>query len=969
MDRFICQLDSKIEGNAVCDSATRIAFSTDASAYRQVPVGVAFPKTRADVIAIVEWCGAHGVTLIPRAAGTSLAGQVVGDGLVVDVSRYMNNILHINAEERWVDVEPGVVLDELNMELKPYGLFFAPETSTSNRCCIGGMLGNNSCGSHSVRYGSTREHVIRAEVVLSDGSVAEFGDMSREQVMDKARKDDLEGRIYKYVLDTLGNEHTRTLIVEQSPESQLTRRNNGYALDMMAYNEVFDDASDKPFNLCQLLAGSEGTLALATKIRLNIEPLPPAHTAVMCMHCRQLGESFYANLIALRHKPVAVELMDDNILRLSEKNIAQRANRFFIEGTPAAILIIELAEHTEEELNNKLSAIEADMRASNYGYAYPVLRGGDISRVWNLRKAGLGLLSNMVGSAKPVSVIEDTAVVPERLPAFMEDIAAMLKDLGLDCVYHAHIATGELHLRPVLNLKEDGDRIKFREVATRTAHIVKKHRGSLSGEHGDGRLRGEFIPIMFGEDVYAIFKELKSVFDVSHVFNKGKIVDTPPMDEWLRYERKPELDAMKTYFDYSSQYNFINAVEQCNGAGDCRKSIKFQGVLCPAFKATGSETDTTRARANLMRTALYNMGQKAFDDKDVIEAMKNCLSCKACKSECPSSVDMTKLKAEFMQHHYEHSGTPIRTRLVAAMPHLYAMAQLAPWAYNIIATNPISADIIKAAMGFAPQRNLPKVAQQSLKAWMKRQAPTQYQHSVYLFVDEFTNHLDVSVGKAFVRLLWQLGYNVLVPKHVESGRTALSKGMVKRARRYAEKNVELLYPIVTSEIPLVGLEPSTLLSFRDEYKELVRGDLKDKAHSLANNVLLYDEFIMREVAAGNILTDSFTQESCHIILHGHCHQKSLASVVPSQKMLQLPHNYTCEVIPSGCCGMAGSYGYEKRNYDNSIKIAEDVLLPAVRSAQINTLIAAPGTSCREQIGGNTDRVALHPVEILLAALK
>ncbi len=963
-------LSNTLQGTVDFDNITRIAYSTDASAYREMPLAVAFPKTTEDIIKLVHFAVDNKISLIPRTAGTSLAGQVVGSGLVVDVSRYMNKIIEINPTEKWVDVEPGVVLDELNLALRLHGLFFAPETSTSNRCCIGGMLGNNSCGSHSLRYGSTREHTIEADVVLSDGSQCTFSPLSKEELIEKTNQESLEGKIYKHIHSQLSNPTTRQLLQTQAPDPRLTRRNNGYALDLLTCNSTYDNNSTESFNLCKILAGSEGTLAIATRLRLNLEPLPPAHTAVMCMHCNTLQESFHANLVALRHSPVAVELMDDNILHLSEKNIAQCANRFFIEGDPAAILIIELAEHTEDALNTKLAAIEADMQQSQYGYAYPILKGKDIQRVWNLRKAGLGLLSNMVGSAKPVSVIEDTAVVPEHLPAFMEDIAAMLSDLGLSCVHHAHIATGELHLRPVLDLKTDKDKALFREVATRTAHIVRKHRGSISGEHGDGRLRGEFIPIMFGDEVYQMFRELKHTFDPLNIFNEGKIIDTPPMDECLRYIDSPELDKLPTYFDFSSQHNFINAVEQCNGAGDCRKSIKFAGVLCPAFKATGSETDTTRARANLMRTMLHSLGEKAFDHPDVLSVLSACLSCKACKKECPSSVDMTKLKAEFLQHHYDSKGTPLSTRLVASMPMMYSLAQLAPFAYNFIASNSFTSNIIKSFLGFAPERNLPQIAPKSLRSWYNANKPKTINTNLrfYLFIDEFTDHLDVPVGIDFLRLMWHLGYEVLCPKHTESGRTALSKGMLRQAKKCAIKNVSTFSPIITSDMPLVGLEPSTILSFRDEYIDLVPSDIKQQAINLAPNTMLYDEFILREIKQGNITADQFTTATAHIMLHGHCHQKTLASVEPSKKILELPSAYTCEIIPSGCCGMAGSYGYEKAHYATSQSIAEDILLPAVRQATPQTIISAPGTSCREQIHNGTGRTALHPVQILWNAL-
>ncbi|MBQ7842864.1 MAG: FAD-binding oxidoreductase, partial [Odoribacter sp.] len=550
---------------------------------------------------------------------TSLAGQVVGNGLVVDVSRHMNRILEIHPEERWVRVQPGVVLDELNLYCKPYGVFFGPETSTSNRCCVGGMVGNNSCGSHSLVYGSTRDHLLEAEVVLSGGSVVVLKGLTNGEVEEKMKQEDEEGKLYREVVGLLRDRHHQKEITEHFPDAALKRRNSGYALDELLRTHFFDENRPELFNLCKLLAGSEGTLAFVTELKLNLVPLPPKEKAVICMHCRSLEEAFEANLVALKHHPVAVELMDRTILELSKQNIGQNKNRFFIQGEPEAILIIELAEEEKGVLERVADEIVVDMQEHGYGFHFPRVYGRDISRVWSLRKAGLGLLSGMPGNAKPVSVIEDTAVAPERLPAYMADFKKMLDKYGLSCVYHAHISTGELHLRPVLNLKEEKDRQLFRIVAEETARLVKKHRGSLSGEHGDGRLRGEFIPLLFGEEVYGYLKTIKEIWDPWHILNRGKIVDTPPMDEQLRYEKK--LLNVQTYFNYSAQQGWLCAIEQCNGAGDCRKSDLFGGTMCPAFRATREEKNTTRARAKVLRELLLHpRTEKVFDQPEILEA-------------------------------------------------------------------------------------------------------------------------------------------------------------------------------------------------------------------------------------------------------------------------------------------------------------------------------------------------------------
>ena len=962
-------MNLSIKGEVKIDLLHRILYSTDASAYREMPDAVIYPKDTQDICDIVRFAQQNSLNLIPRAGGTSLAGQVVGKGIVVDISKYMNKILEINAEERWARVQPGVVLDELNIACKPYGLFFAPETSTSNRCCLGGMTGNNSCGSHSLVYGSTRDHLLEAKVVLCDGFEMILKSLSANEINDKCKGTSLESSIYKKIITLLSDGDNQKEIKENYPDRSLRRRNSGYALDELLYSNYFDKNITAPFNLCKILAGSEGTLSFVTELKVNLEPLPPTEKAVICVHCKTLEEAFTANLVALEHKPVAIELMDDTILELSKKNISQNKNRFFVHGDPAAILIIELAENTREEVDRKADEIEQDLKKHDYGTHFPRVYGKDISRVWSLRKAGLGLLSGMPGSAKPVSLIEDTAIAPYRLAAFIADLKIMLGKYGLSCIYHGHISTGELHLRPVLNLKEEKDRKLFRLVATETAELVKKHKGSLSGEHGDGRLRGEFIPLLFGEKVYQLIKEVKRIWDPSGIFNMGKIVDTPPMDVALRYENH-DL-GIETYFDFSKQKGWLCAIEQCNGSGDCRKSSLFGGTMCPTYRATRDEKNTTRARANTLRELLIHpRSKKVFSQPEILEALDNCVSCKACKSECPSNVDMARFKAEYLQHHYDESVIPLRSWMMAHLTQVQKLGMLVPSIYNWVVTNSLTSAIIKKVLRYAPQRSIPKLYKMSLKAWLKKNPNTlPAKWKVYLFADEFTNYLDVEIGIDFIKLLRKLGYEVMIPEHIESGRTELSKGLLKKAKNIANKNVNLLKDVVTEEVPLVGIEPSCILTFRDEYPDLVHAVLKEDAKRLSANCLLYDEFIVREMKRGRIKSVHFTDKTLNIKLHGHCHQKSLASIEPSREMLSLPINYKVDVMPTGCCGLAGSFGYEKEHYELSMKIGEQVLFPMVRKANADVCISAPGTSCRQQIKDGTGRDAFHPITILFNALK
>jgi len=951
------------------DLLHRVLYATDASAYRELPQGVFYPHNKKELVDIVLYAAVRGVSLIPRAGGTSIAGQVVGNGLVVDVSRYMNSILEINPDEGWARVEPGVVLDQLNKEAAKYGLFFGPETSTSNRCCLGGMVGNNSCGSHSLVYGSTRDHLIEADVILSDGTLSVFKKLTKDEFKSKcSSSSEREATIYNFVDSLLNNKRALSEIADNFPDHELRRRNTGYALDELVASCKNDD---EYINLAPLLAGSEGTLAMVSEIKVKLVPLPPLNKCLVCAHCASLEDIFKANLIALKHSPKAVEMMDDNILELSKKNLSQQKNRFFVNGDPAAILIVELAEKSVEELEKVVDAVESDLLGSGLSYYCSRVYGSDISRVWELRKSGLGLLTSMAGDAKPVSVIEDTAVAPKRLPEYMADFREMLASYGLSCVFHAHIGTGELHLRPILNLKKGEDVALFRTVARETALLVKKYKGSLSGEHGDGRLRGEFIELMYGSYLYGLMRELKRTFDPNSIFNKNKIVDTPPMNTSLRYEADSKAPEYKTYFDYSAQGGWLSAIEQCNGSGDCRKASVFGGTMCPSFRATGREQDVTRGRANTLRELLTHPSKrKVFSQKEILETLELCLSCKACKSECPSNVDMTRYKAEFMQHHYDSMILPpFRSFMVANMAGVERFGALVPNIYNFFATNKITSSAIKFFVRFSQQRELPEIMKHSVRKHIRSVSMPGKGKKLYLFLDEFTEYNDGETGICFIDLLISLGYDVVIPEHVESGRAALSKGMLKKARKLARKNVLLLKDFISDETPLVGLEPSAILSFRDEYPDLVGDDLKSQARKLSENVLLYDEFIMKEADKGVIVPDLFTEDPLQIKLHGHCHQKAIVTTEFSRRMLSLPKNYKVEVIPSGCCGMAGSFGYEKEHYEVSMSIGEQVLFPAVRNTSADVEIAAPGVSCRQQIKDGTGRNALHPVEILYRALK
>ncbi len=968
----ILDIKNQLEGELLTDLSSRMQYATDASAYKEMPIGVAVPQNIADLHKLIEFSSVNNIPLIPRAAGTSLAGQVVGNGLIVDISVHFGNILELNKDERWVRVQPAVILDELNQYLEPFSLFFGPETSTSNRCMMGGMVGNNSCGSHSLIYGSTRDHLISAKMLLSDGSEVEFKSLSSAEFDAKTTLQTLEGTVYRKLASILSSVENREEIESQFPDASLKRRNTGYALDLLAKSAPFS-STGKLLNVCDLIAGSEGTLGIITEIKLNLVSTPPKQKAVVCVHLATKEDAFKANLIALKYNPGAVEMMDSTILNLTKDNIEQRRNRFFVKGDPGSILIVEFARETKEEIEELASKMEDEMVQSGYGYHFPVIWGPDVKKVWSLRKAGLGVLSNMKGDAKPVSVIEDTAVAPALLPHYMADFSKIMEKHQLDCVYHAHIGTGELHLRPILNLKDPKDVELFRSVASEVAHLVKKYRGSLSGEHGDGRLRGEFIPIMVGEKCYGWMKEIKEVFDPRGIFNPNKIVNTPQMNTNLRYEPGKPDRHIETIFDFDDDGGILRSAEKCNGSGDCRKTVNAGGTMCPSYMASLNESSTTRARANILREFLTNSTKdNPFDHKEIYEVLDLCLSCKGCKSECPSSVDMAKLKAEFLQHYYDKHGIPLRSRLVAYITKINALGSLAPSITNFVLTNRYVSRLLMKSLGFHPERNLPTLYKTTLARWFKKNRvakPLNTKGKVFLFCDEFSNFNDVGVGIKAVKLLQALGYEVAIPKHGESGRTYISKGLIRTAKRIANQNVMMLADIVTSETPLVGIEPSAILSFRDEYPSLVDKELRNKAKQLAPNTLLFEEYIVREFDNGNISADDFTELEKETLLHGHCQQKSVASTEPTKKMLSIPKNYTVKEIPSGCCGMAGSFGYEKEHFELSMKVGELVLFPAVRKASAKTLITAPGTSCRHQIHDGTGRSAVHPIEVMFDALK
>jgi FAD/FMN-containing dehydrogenase/Fe-S oxidoreductase len=969
----IDQLASLLEGEVRHDVSSRLMYATDASIYREEPLAVAYPRHNEDIRKLLAFAAKQRVGIIPRAAGTSLAGQVVGSGIVADLSRHFGRILEINAEERWVRLEPGVVPDELNAILRSHGLMFGPETSTSSRCNLGGMIGNNGCGLHSLVYGSVRDHIIEVKVLLHDGSEAIFGELSEEQYRHKCTMQTAEGEIYREIDKIMSDPENQDSIRRDYPDFTIPRRNTGYALDDLLYGEPFTAGSGRRINLARLICGSEGTLAIVTEAKLGLVPLPPPVKALSCIHLIHRNDAFRANLIALRHKPWAVELMDNNILRLAATVGSQKRNRFFIEGDPGALIIVEFCASDREEIIASAAQLETEMRADGLGYAFPLVWGDDVKKVWDLRKAGLGILSNMPGDAKPISLIEDCAVDVNRLGDFVADIENMLASYGKESVYHAHIGTGELHIRPLVNLKDAGETRLLRNIAEETARIVKRYRGSMSGEHGDGRLRGEFIPLIIGEHNYELNKRVKRVFDPDNILNPGKIVNTPPMDRWLRYEPGRPTPELETYYDFSDTGGVVRAAEKCNGSGDCRKSSVIGGLMCPSYMATGDERLTTRARANIMREMLYADKVNPWDSREIYEILDLCLACKGCRSECPSGVDIAKLKSEFLQHYNDIHPPSLRTRLIASLPKVYNLFSNIPGIFNFFASNRFTSLIIKHVTGFAHERSIPQLAPLTFRRWLRSHLaglnPATPVGEVCLFIDEFTNHNDLGAGIATVELLTRLGYRITVTGNAPSARTYISKGFLRKAKKLIIKNIEAYSPLVSETRPLIGIEPSAILGFRDEFPDLAGEKHRSEALRLSEHTFTLEEFVAREFMAGRIKSDMFTDEPAEVLVHVHCQEKTITTSAPVVAALSIPLNYTVREIPSGCCGMAGAFGYEKEHFDLSQKVGELVLFPEVRKASDNTVIVAPGTSCRHHVKDGTGRIALHPAEVLLAALR
>ncbi|TBN00454.1 FAD-binding oxidoreductase [Hyunsoonleella flava] len=968
MQENLKSLKSELSGELLFDDLIKAIYATDASVYRMLPLAVAFPKNEGDIKKLVLFAKKHKTSLIPRTAGTSLAGQCVGQGIVVDVSRYFTKIISLDKQAKTVTVQPGVVRDQLNNYLKPYGLFFGPNTSTSNRCMIGGMVGNNSSGTTSIQYGVTRDKVLKSKTILSDGNQVDFGALSKEDFIEKTKLKTLEGKIYHALYESLKQEAVQNDIKKEFPKPEIHRRNTGYAIDELLKCEIFSE-EETSFNMCQLISGSEGTLAITTEITLQLDDLPPEYSIMVAAHFKTVEKCLQAVVPVMQHNLYTCEMMDKTILDCTKRNKTQQENRRFLVGDPEAILMCEVKSNDLSEAEKQAETLVKTLDASGLSYANPVLVGDEIDKAINLRSAGLGLLGNIIGDEKSAACIEDTAVRLSDLVNYISEFTNLMKDYDQKAIYYAHAGAGELHLRPVLNLKKKEGVALFRKITTDVAHLVKKYGGSFSGEHGDGIVRAEFIPLMIGVRNYELLKHIKNTFDPDNIFNPGKIVDALPMDKSLRYVPERKEPEIETLLDFSKSQGILREAEKCNGSGDCRKLPEFGGTMCPSYRATRNEKDTTRARANALREYLTNSDKaNKFNHSELQEVFDLCLSCKACASECPSSVDVASLKAEFQYQYQKANGFSFKSKFFANATRYNKIASRAPKFYNWLSQNPITSNLIKSSLVIHNDRSLPKVTR-SFKfkyAGYRKNKNANPTKKVYLYVDEFINYLESDIATDCIILLESLNYKVIPVSHLESGRSFISKGFLEEAKALSKENVSFFKEVISEDTPLIGIEPSAILTFKDEYLKLADDNVS--AEKIAQHTFLIEEFIQQEIELGNITSDKFSLEAKEIKFHGHCHQKALSNQLSSFSVLNLPKNYKVTIIPSGCCGMAGSFGYEKEHYEVSMQIGEQTLFPAVRKAKENVIISANGTSCRHQIKDGTGRIAKHPITILKEAL-
>ena len=944
---FAEHIKPNLQGEIKFDNLTKALYSTDASIYQIKPAGVITPKSNEDVSLIIEAANRFDIPILSRGGGTSLAGQTVTHGIVIDFSKYMNNITHINKEENWVTTQPGIIIDQLNNSLKHLGVHFAPDPSTSNRATVGGAIGNNSCGSHSILWGKTVDNVISLKTILSDGSDVNFGITDIKSISNADKVNNLENAIYSWIKEF--NHSKSNYIIENYPK--ISRRVSGYNLD-----EITDK---NHLNLAGLLVGSEGTLVTVTEAKVKVVQTPK-HKGLIIAHFSSLSQSMEATVEIVNLEPSAVELVDKSILRPAKSNLGYSRLMNFVSGDPEAILIIEVNSNDELELNSKLSRVTHKLKTSGLSYEVTeIIDPTEQAKVWAVRKAGLGLMMNVKGNSKPLPFVEDTAVATALLPEYVKRFDEIVKEHGTSAGYYGHASVGCLHIRPLINLKADDGADKMFSISESISDLVLEFGGSLSGEHGDGIVRSNWNKKMFGDDIYALFKSLKITFDPNSLMNPGKIVDSYKMTENLRVSPEMEIKEIPGHFSFVEEGGFANAVEMCNGQGACRK---LDGAMCPSYMATLDEEHSTRGRANALRALISNrIPWNSINSKRIYDVLDLCLECKACKSECPSGVDMAKMKYEFLSKYYKHNSLPLRNRLFGNIANFSKLGTFFAPISNWILSSDEFKSYMESILGITKNRNLPQFATQTFNQWFKSRYQNQNESKpqIAIFIDTFTNYNYPNIGKSATLLLETLGYQVIIPKIKCCGKPFMSQGMTEKAIYNANYNVEQLYPYVDNNIEILGLEPSCTFTLKEDYPDLIPNNPKAKA--LSEKIIQPEDLIQQCVAKLN--NEHFTPPG-NIFYQNHCHQKSFVGSAIN-KLMTIPDCQPIEV-GTGCCGMAGSFGFEKEHYDISMKVGQINLFEQLSSLSSKDQFVASGISCRQQIEHSSNVKPKHLVEFLLS---
>jgi len=949
MEEIIQELTKHVTGEVRFDRHTRALYSTDASIYEIEPLGVVIPKSADDLQATVEIAHQHGVPIIPRGGGTSIVGNAIGAGIIIDCSKYLNRILEVNEEEKWVRVQPGVVLDQLNQHLKSKGLLFGPDVATSSRANVGGMMGNNSCGAHSISYGKTVDHVLEMDVFLSNGDKAHLRSLTRQEWLQHLGREDFLGAIYRCV-DSVVCEN-REEIERRFPK--ILRRVAGYNLDEFVRNTHN--------NLARLIVGSEGTLALVHEAKLNLVRLKK-HRTLAVVHFNDMFSALDAVSACLEFKPAAVELLDRYIIDLTRSTMEYARRLTFVDGYPEVLLLVEFESDSRREVLHKLERFDEFLKKQHIGYTCcKAATEAQQDDVWYIRKAGLGLLMGTKADRKPIGFIEDSAVAPEKLPAYIQRFDEIVRSFGTTAAYYAHASVGCLHIRPMLNLKKRDDVEIMAKMAEAVSSLALEFGGTISGEHGDGLAHSCWNEKMFGTKLYEAFRDVKHAFDPKNIMNPGKIVDAQFLTENFRRVPSGDFTPVQPFFRYEPEGGFLKAVELCNGNGFCRK--KDGGSMCPSYMVTLEEEQSTRGRANALRAILAGrLPAEEFSGEALYRTMELCVGCKGCQGECPTNVDMAKLKVEFLYHYHKKHGLPMRDKLFGDIAHLSKIGSMTAPLSNWLLKIPPKRWAMQAILGIHHKRKLPTFHRRTLEKWFRKhrrsRSAANGQRKVVFFHDTFVNHNDPDIGKAAIKLLEAAGFEVELAQKKCCGRPFISKGMLDEARECAQYNVDQLYEYAARGIPIVGLEPSCMLTFREEYPDMLDGP---RVQALAKNTFLFDEFFCNDAQCQDL---KFRPASHKVLLHGHCHQKALIGVSHTVNMLESIPRMGVHVVDSGCCGMAGSFGFEKEHYDFSIALGERKLFKAVSNLDDAWQVVAPGTSCRQQIQHGTGRKAKHPVEVL-----